>query len=69
MTKYEVRKIMSTDTKMSYDLLGALVMLKASLGVAIEKMENEGAYSELRAVCGLMVSDVEDVLKTDWHWG
>lgn len=60
---------MSTDTKMSYDLLGALVMLKASLGVAIEKMENEGAYSELRADCHIMKANIESVLNNDWHWG
>lgn len=60
---------MSTDTKMSYEVLGSLVMLKASLDVAIEKMENEGAYSDLRATCYIMKADIESVLNNDWHWG
>lgn len=60
---------MSTDTKMSYEVLGSLVMLKASLDVAIEKMNDERVYSELRADCHIMKANIESVLNNDWHWG
>ena len=60
---------MPTDTKMSYATLGTLIMLKASLDVAIEKMNDEMVYSELRADCHIMKANIESVLNNDWHWG
>ena len=59
---------MGTETKMNYDLFGSLIMLKASLGVVLDRLEGDEG-SLLWEQCDTLRADIEDVLKTDWHWG
>ena len=59
---------MGTETKMNYDLFGSLIMLKASLGVVLDRLEGDEG-SLLWEQCDMLKADIEDVLKTDWHWG
>ena len=51
---------MSTETKMNYDLFGSLIMLKASLGVVLDRLEGDDICIVATAKFWLTPQDIEN---------